>query len=744
MPEIKHIPQPEYVNLEAEPMDSPLQQIANTKALQLVLDTFTSYEMQRTSNQDPRFLVQDQLYTGWMPVKFWPNTTIPRSSIPFSITFDQIESAHPAICQALFSSGDWFSVEAGKGSQPQSVQGIKDHLQFIVEHAKDDFGGSGVNELKLATKDVLYRGNGGIFLEWNSIQKRPIISWVDLRDLYIDPGLTVPNIDEARSIIRRKMFTVRELQEYRNIPGMNIPSDDELYTLGTQAPYAVKDQTVAQSEAIRGVNYFPNSTDILSNPADKRIECLIYYSKDRIIWVLNRKWIAYNERNPYGFIPFCFAPCYIYPGRWYAMSIPDVQEYNQRYIEALLNARLDRIHLSLEPPRTMKRSAQNLPGNNKWHPGKIVSVDDKDDYLLLQPQDVIPNIFTEIEFLQIAAERRTGINGLGMGVPRGGNVNRTATGVNAQVSGGSMRLLDIIENIENYMLVPMLYKMYHMIRLHTGQYDFLQARTQEGQIYQVPAALFSSKVNFTINASSKMMTKEKLMQIFPFVTQYLLNGPFLQQLSASGQTVDSNELLRFLQDAAGTSQMYTLIRPLTPEEQQQRQQPDPSTQAQMQTKQADNQVRMQIAQIQAQTDLQKAIIAKQEDPAILQIEREKAQQEMQQDAIQNQMRLQFEAQLAKIKMDAEREKRTQEIQLKRMDHQFNIQKTAEQAQMNAVSTRQKMMNDQLAAQNNLMFTKEKNAQALDFEKQKNLMKPRVNERQEPKAPKKKNQEKVEK
>lgn len=742
MPEIKHLPNLPYENMDEAPLPAALDQIKNTYALQLVTQTFNNYENYRIVNHDKRFVEQDKLYTGYVPLKTWPNTNIPRASIPFNLTFDQVESAHPAISQALFGSGDWFDVEALRGTQPENLVMIKDHLRFCVEHARNDYGGSGVNELKLATRDNVYRGNGGISLEWNALEKRPVISWVDLRDIYIDPGVNVPNLDESRSVIRRKMFTVKQLQELRGTPSLNIPTDDELFTLSGQSPYAQQDSTKSAQEAIKGVNYYPNMTDFPANPADRLIECLIYYSKERIIWVFNRKYVAYNERNPYKFIPFCFAPCYIYPGRWYAMGIPDVQEFNQRYIEALLNARLDRVHLSLEPPRVVKRSSLLTTGNNRWHPGKIISVDDKDDYTLLQPQDVIPNVYTEIEFIQNAAERRTGINGFGMGVPSGGNVNRTATGVNAQVSGGSMRLMDIVENIENYLLIPMLYKMYHMISLHTGLYDFLDARTPEGQMYKVPAQVFNSKVNFTIKASSKMQTKEKLMQIFPFITQYLLNGPFLEQLNAANQTVDPNEMLRFLQDATGTAEKYTLIRPLTPEEiQAKQQQQQAAQQAQQQEKQADHQVRLQVEQLKSQTTLQKTQMMQTPDPQAAQMEQQKLQMEMQMEMMFNKMKLEFERELASIKIAAEREKNQQKTQSRLVENQMKAQSSAEKVQIDSVAARQKMLDDQLRSQTELEFSSRKNEQTLDFEKQRALMKPRKNESQ---TPKKKSQKSTEK
>ena len=56
-----------------------------------------------------------------------------------------------------------------------------------------------------------------------------------------------------------------------------------------------------------------------------------------------------------------------------------------------------------------------------------------------------------------------------------GNVNRTAGGVNAQVSGVMLRIYYIIKNIEDYLIVPTSYKLYKLIQFHTDGKDLLPA-----------------------------------------------------------------------------------------------------------------------------------------------------------------------------------------------------------------------------------------------------------------------------
>jgi hypothetical protein len=730
-----------YANLETSEIPNGLEAVADSYAKELVLQNFSSYESFRTVNHDSRWTAQDALYVGHMALRVWPGTTIRRASLSYPLVFDQIESAQPAIYQALFSNPDWFSTEAMPGSPIKDARVIQDNLSYVLENAKDKFGSTALNEIDLAVKDILLRGNGHLALEWDPISKQPLVTFVDIRDLYIDSGLSTPNVEEARSIIRRKMMTIKELQDMRNIPGIKIPGDEYLYGISRSTPAAPADSTKQVQEGLRGVNYYPNSTDYPAAPVDRKIEVLIYYDKQRIIWLLNRQWIVYNQRNPYGFLPFVSAPCYIYPGRYYAMSVADIQEDNQRYIEALINGRLDQVHLSLEPPRVMNRSVNAIQGNNRWHPNKILMVDAEKDLQLLKVENVLPNVYSEIEFMQQASERRTGITGFSMGTPTSGNISRTATGVQAQSSGGSTRLLYIVKNIENYMLIPLLYKLYHMIRLHTGAYDELLARNSNGDIYTFPASVFGAKVNFRMLASSKMLTKDKLIQLFPFVFQYLLNGPMMQQLQTTGQTIDYAELLRFMQDATGTGRLYSLIRQMSPQEiQALQQQAQQAQRMEMQKTQQAEQVRLKISQEKNQTAIQTELIKKQKDPMELQMEQERAAREMAIKEQENRMKLAFEQQLNFIKLNAKREEAAQNLRVKQFESQAKAAEQERRTQLTQYGEiiksrieeekmRRKLENYTISNNQKLLFEKESNDMQINMA--------RLNAKQKPDKPKKK-------
>lgn len=111
-------------------------------------------------------------------------------------------------------------------------------------------------------------------------------------------------------------------------------------------------------------------------------------------------------------------------------------------------------------------------------------------------------------------------------------------------------------------------------------------------------------VKIRINASDRMRTRDRLQQSVPFLAQFIMNGPFLQELAQSNMTIDFPEFFRMVWDATGIQQDYRIARPLTPEEQQKRSQPSPDAQAAMQQAQLEAKTRTDIMQMKIGSDQQ--------------------------------------------------------------------------------------------------------------------------------------------
>ncbi len=575
MPQERQPDNVQNLDLDSEDFKFGQEEISDIYALNLVQQVFPLSENYRsTSAHDQRWNTNDSLFCGWKDMKVWEGTNIPRASLGIPIVFDQVEAAVPAIYNALFGIGaEWFSVDAEPGTDPQEARALQATMSYILEHCRDNYSGSAKAEINLAIIDMCLRGNGGIELGFDQLQRRPYVKWVDIRDFYIDPGCNTPDVEDCRWIFRRKLMTVEDLESLRGSQGMKIPPKEVLQALAKEGPpFVIADQTKRMQEAFRGIQYQPNSSDYTPVPMDRKIEVLVYYSKTRIIWVLNRKVVIYNASNPYNFFPFAFAPYYIFISRFYGLSIADVQEGNQRYIEALINGRLDELSLAIRPPRIAKRGILMTPSQQKWHPGMVYQAEDPKHMELFQPQNALANIYAEVEYFEKASEKRTGINSMAQGVPRGGNVNRTATGVQSQMQGANNKLQSIVSNIEDYLILPMLYKLYKLIQFHMNPEESLPAQTSFGSFGKVSASLYSKPIKFRMNAASRMVTKSELQQVFPFMTQYLLNGQFLGMLEQSGKTINFPEFFEMFQDATGVSKRYSLVRDITEQEMQQRQQ----------------------------------------------------------------------------------------------------------------------------------------------------------------------------
>lgn len=718
MPEQSPIPQQPYANLEGDPLKLGFDQLEQAYSLALVRETFDQYSSVRHINQEKKWASSDALYFGYLPQRVWEGTNVPRSSWSNQLVYDHVEGSLSIIQQALFAQPEWFDVEADFGSTPQQARQQRAHLNYLLEGNGYDVT-SFQTEMELALKDMLLYGNGGVILEYDPVKKRPVVQWLDIHDLYVDPGTPTPHIDKARSVIRRSRKTVDELLAWEGSPGVRLPTKSQLYGMAANGvPWTTGDQSVQLKESLQGQQYF-GQPDMVSLPADKRIEVLTYYSPTRIIMVLNREWVMYSERNPYECIPMAFAPYSIVAGKWHALSVSDIQERNQRVSEALVNARLDELALIVNPPRVTKASSTYTPSQQRWGPGRSIRAGNpKEDVIFPASQNATANIYAEVDYIDKTADKRSGVSSLGMGVPRPGNANRTASGMQMQLEGGMSRIQVVVKHVEDYLIIPLLHKIIKMLQVH-NQAEFLPGM-DGGQQQIVPAQVLKSKTRFKITAASKMMTRDRLGSMFPVLMQFFVQGPFLGEIQKTGQTLDWNEVFQMLSDATGTGKLYQFIRPLSQQEQQAMNQPPPQVQAQM-----------QMEQQKMQMELQKEQIKKQPDPQQMQMEQQKAQLEMaksQQKLETDQILAQMKIQMEQMKLEIEKQKAQLKLQLE----EAKIQQGARKAQLDtdnaalqgALKVQQAQVDAEMKSRHNEESHSVKMKQAEELAEQKEKLKPK--------------------
>lgn len=688
-------------------------------ALELVKNTFSQYEAYRTNNHDPRWNLNDMLYAGYVPPRVWPGTDIPRSSLGYSLVFEQVEASKPYIAQALFGNPEWFSIEADVGSDPEAARAQTAHIAYAFDRTAEKRGTTPTGEFLLSLTDCVLYGNGPVLLEYDSELRLPSFRRIDPRDLYVDPQTQGPMIDAARSVIYRTHMTMEDIKEFKNDPRMKVPEDTELWSMAQGFMAANADMTKQQAEAVRGVSYSPQQAAYAASlPTHNQIEVLIYFSKSKIVWVLNRKYVMFNSLNPYGFIPICSVPCFPWPGRFYAMGLADVTEGYQRYIEALLNARIDNVHMALIPPRTVPQGFLVTPQQQKWGPGAQYGVSDPSAFQMLQVNDATSNIYQELGFIQSAADRKTGVGSMASGIPSPSNANRTAGGVNAQLQGATMRLYGVVKNFEDYLIIPLIQKAIKMVRIHSRLGDSMtgmmrnENNPEERQYVKVASQAFLANTRVRVTASSKMLTRERISQQFPFIAQTLLQGPMLNALGQSGYTVDFKQFTRMLMDATGIDRYYNIVRPFTDEEkqaqqQQQEQQANAGAEQDMQKAQLEAQTRLQMGQLKAQSEDKKtqtqfaiAQMKQQEDPQQAQMKQAEAQQKLQQKEQEAQLKMYLEQMKLKMKQEelqmklaAQREKTRADLQKQQVDMQMQARQADTEARIQQFKQAQQMQHE---------------------------------------------------
>lgn len=648
---------------EEAKVHTPEQEWSDSFAAKVVRADFEKAQEYRRYH-DSRWELADRLYFGWEKQKTWEGTKIPRSSLGMFVVFQQIESLLPKVLSTIFSDTPWFEVTAMPQTSAKQAYAARDLLLYQLEQARRLENQSVREIFRRAIKSAFIYGNGIVELSWTDfIEKRlrhsreripetqkipyngstielpngryryevqqktqdrkhqfPQLSYVSLKDFYIDPNCPGPQVQQARYAQKRALVTVDYLKSKRGQDGFYIPNDAELLSMAKHKSQRLADAGKASAEAARGNNWRPNE-DTSLDPGAKLIELIVDYRKDRCVWLVNpgdmTEYVCYNEKNEFGFIPFFDFFYTDALDRFYGLSVTDVTEGEHRLQGAIVNARIDELALSIHAARIKKRGSSIPSYQLRRRPGQIIEAENpKDDIVKEEVQNVTQQAFIEVAASDGRVQKTTGITDLAvMGTPGGGgnSANRTATGIGVQTQAAFSRLTYIVENMEDNSVEPVLS---HMHRLNTIFLDPDEIIPIVGQEID-PVEILNADVQFTMRASSKMQSRTALMQLFPPFWQTVMNPELMQIMSRQGKTFDLEEMFTVFLDVSGFKTKGRFIRPLTKEEQaamQAAQSQEQNPEIQKQRERMASMSKMQEDQNEA--DMQQTIVDKAMDLAI--------------------------------------------------------------------------------------------------------------------------------
>lgn len=607
-------------------------------ARRVVVQEYDEISSWRKQNHDPRWDEAERLFLADYPQQVWPGSRQPRSSLSVPIAFEQIESMKPRMVGGLFSEDKWFECEAKAGTTPEIANCIQNTLydQFTYSNPRE--------QMRRVIGSALLLGNGITELYWDrhteqrlqfipqfvpkvkrivdpitgqwykqptgeytmkmidkkidQIINRPSMRYISLRDFFIDAHAPSPVVKEARYCQKRIMMPIEDVVALGTDNGFDVPEMPELvWILNNVRDYDPSDQSRQTANALNKVN-INTGTEYTSDSRIGRVEVLIRWSNERLVWVIGKALTIYNHPNPFGFIPFYNTFYVDLIDRFYGLSVADVVESEQRFQAKLINTRSDELSLALDPPTTTMSSGRLSTFELRYRPGNVVHVDKPDDVQRQFPQNYTAQAYMEQQQSEIRVQRITGQNeGVMQGVPTAQNpVARSATGANMQQAASMTRLIYTVENTETLQLEPIVADGWELDKLYLSPKEKMDIAKQ---CKVDPAQLFNGYIQPHVRAGSKMASKQVMAQMFPLVMQALGNGAVLAQLAIQGMTVDWQETFRVLFDAAGYTRKATIIRPMNQQEQQMFQQSQQQQQQESQMK-----MNMQRERLQSIADMQ--------------------------------------------------------------------------------------------------------------------------------------------
>lgn len=616
------------LNASIDQQDFSEDRWTDSYAKRVVVQEYDEVSQYRKQNHDPRWDEAEKLYLAEYPQQVWPGTRIPRSSISVPIAFEQIESMKPRMVGGIFSEDKWFECEGQYGTTPKIANNIGNTLY-------DQFSFSNPHEVvRRGISSALCYGNGIVELYWDrhteartqftpkfsqkkktivdpltgqrfqqptgeytmkmvdqkieQLINRPAMKYLSVRDFFIDPHAPSPVVKEARFVQKRVMVSIQDVVDLGQDNGFNVPSVAELtWILNNVQDYDPSDQSRQNANAYNRVSLNP-TIEYTKDGRIGRVEVIMRWSNDRLIWVVGKALTIYNHPNPFGFIPFYNIFYVDLIDRFYGLSVADVVEGEQRFQGKLINTRSDELSLALDPPTVVQGTGGRISTFElRYRPGNLAHVQNAQEDVQRQfPKNYTAQAFVEQQQSDIRVQRITGQNeSIMQGVPTAQNpIARSATGANMQAAASMSRLIYTVENIETLVLEPLVADAWELNKRYLDPSEMIAI----AKSYQAdPSEMFNGFVSTHVRAGSKMASKQIMAQMFPLVMQALGNGAVLSQLAMQGQTVDWQEMFRILFDAAGYTRKATIIRQMNGQEKQQFQQAQ-------QQQQQDAQMKMQM------------------------------------------------------------------------------------------------------------------------------------------------------
>lgn len=605
-------------------------QWSDDSVLQIIVqDSIRAENYEATKQWVMSWPVATALYQSPFTSRYWEGTQVEKANVPMYTVATCVNSLVPQIIAGLFSDNPPYVLQERPGTTSQAARAISALLAYQL----DDINFR--EEVRLGVHNAVLFGTGIWKWGWETFTRkrtryqrkhsptsipnpiagqpaipvyddeeemefvedeeyidRPVFEHiVNLRHVLIDPTLNVPDIRKAKYVIHRMYVTWNDLDKLRDRPGFNIPSREELLQLffpPKEEAIPATSENVAKNplwDARADARYETSTVDPFNEP----LEMLERWDGEKYSVALQKKLVICNTANPYGEIPFLSVGWWDVAEAFWSMGLAKTIGSEQRLQAGITNMWLDQGAMNLNGIYVRVRGKSIPTQNIRMAPGRIVEVDNKDDFAPLQRIPAVPEAQIYLAMSQARAEQVSGANDISSqgiaGSSGHSNLARTATGAGALMAGGSSKTNDFVEKLSNQVLIPFLYAAHEMNRtllpISTMKYilgDELEHEFMDEK-GDTTLELLNAKVKFSVLAASKMQARKNMAQALPILVQFLTNEQTTNQLAIAGYRVDVVEIMRMFFEVSDWKNFNDVVVKMSPEDQQRAAANNPQAQA---------------------------------------------------------------------------------------------------------------------------------------------------------------------
>ena len=437
---------------------------------------------------------------------------------------------------------------------------------------------------------------------------RPFFESRPLDKVLVDPKTYIGDIRHARYVIDVRYVDFYDIDKIRKalaeLPedhpdrkGWRFPMDEKGLMSwwfppnqnSTAAPLAVE----LAAEA-KGFVHHAQDANVQATPdmlATKK-ELLEYWDKGRKIFVLSREHVMYSGDNEFKKIPFLSANWWNRSRAFYGMGLGLIVGQNQRVDQGTINSILKILSFGINPVYLRRRDSNAPTQMMRTSIGKIFTVDAPPDgdiskvYRLLETPKVPDGVWQALSESEKATESSSGadqalVQGSTSG-PRNG-MGRTAGGAGILANASATRLDGPLDNFIDQVFLPFMYILDGLIFCYLSDAEIFNILGDEmGKDYELNMKDFhDGRVEYEILAGASLAAKRTMAQSMMLITQFLENPGVQENLAdINGEYIDFKPIFSMWMEATEWKNKQDILKPLTPEMLQRRQQKSQAAQAQ--------------------------------------------------------------------------------------------------------------------------------------------------------------------